>query len=104
MKHVQKPKSSDVRRWRKALRALGTTRLQFMMSERGVGPDAEAPVFGVVNTAPHPTRAFVEAWLVARKRRVGAYPVAIAVFVAAAALSIIAWENWGTISHLVRWP
>ena len=104
MNHTPKPKSSDSRRWRKALRAIGTTRLQLIMSERSVGPNPEAPVFGVVNAAPHPARAFVEAWLVARKRRVGAYPVAIAVFVAAAALGIIAWENWGTISHLVRWP
>jgi hypothetical protein len=106
LKHVQKPASSDCRRWRKAFRALGSDHLNFTMAGRNVGPDADAPVFGVVNVAPHPTRAFVEAWLVANKRRVGTHTVAlriVAVFSVAAALGSVIEKNWGTISHLVGW-
>ena len=106
MKHLQKPASSDCRRWRKALRALDTEQLQFRMAGRSVGPDADAPVFGVVHVAPHPTRAFVEEWLVANNRRIGFFPVAVhivAVLAAAAALGSVVGKNWGTISHLVGW-
>jgi len=99
-----KPKTSDARRWRKALRAIGAGRLNVTMSERGVGKDADSPVFGVVRVPPYPTRAFVEAWLGAGRRRFAACPIAVAVLVAVVALSTTAWKNWGTISHHVGWP
>jgi hypothetical protein len=76
------------------------------MSGRGVGPGADAPVFGIVDVAPHPARAFVEAWLVAKKRRMPTHAVVlriVAVFSAAAALGSAVEKNWGTISHLVGW-
>jgi len=63
-------------------------------------------VFGVVDIPPHPTRAFVEAWLVANKRRAGPYPVTViivAVFAVATAVGSAVGKNWGTISHLVGW-
>jgi hypothetical protein len=106
MKPTQQPTSSDCKRWRKALRARGADHFHVAMSGRSVGPDADAPVFGAVDVAPHPTRAFVEAWLVANKRRVGAPAVAVhivAVFIAAAALGSVIEKNWGAISHLVGW-
>ena len=76
------------------------------MAGRSVGRDADAPVFGVVDAAPHPTRAFVEAWLAANRRRVGTPAMAVhvvAIFSAAAALGSVIEKNWGTISHLVGW-
>ena len=63
-----------------------------------------SPVFGVVRVPPYPTRAFVEAWLGAGRRRFAAYPIAVAVFVAVVALSTTAWKNWGTISTMSDGP
>jgi hypothetical protein len=106
MKNIQQPTSSDCRRWRKALRTRGADHFHVAMSGRSVGADADAPVFGAVDEAPHPTRAFVEAWLVANKRRVSAPAIAVhilGVFCAVAALGSVIEKNWGTISRLVGW-
>jgi hypothetical protein len=100
------PTSSDSRRWSKALRARGAEHLCVAMSGRSVGPGPDAPVFGVVDAAPHPTRAFVEAWLVTNKRKLRPRAVAVhivAFFSAAAALGSVIEKNWGTISHFVGW-
>ena len=106
MKYTETPTSSDCRRWRKALRARGADHFDVAMSGRSVGLDADAPVFGAVDEAPHPTRAFVEAWLAANKRRVRAPAIAVhilAAFCAAAALGSVIEKNWGAISHLAGW-
>ena len=104
MNHSPKPKPADSRRWRKALRAIGAGDLNVTMSQRRVGKDADSPVFGVVQTPPYPTRAFVETWLAARRRRLATYPIAFAVLIAVVALGATAWKNWGAIFHHVGWP
>jgi hypothetical protein len=54
---------SDERRWREAMEKLGTDRVRAALDLRA-GQARNFRIRGIVDRAPHPTRRFVEAWLV----------------------------------------